>query len=71
MSDSDASANATRRDDMLNVELVIGPGGPRPIRLDVTRARVVDRENGTVEVSLPQDDIEEYHDELRLDGEGQ
>lgn len=62
-------SNENRPDDMLNVELVIGAGGPRPVRLDVTRARVVDREAGTIEISMPQDDIEEFHAELRLEGD--
>lgn len=54
------------RHDMLNVELVLGAGGPRPVRLDVTRARV-DRENGTMEISMSQDEIDEFLAVLRLD----
>lgn len=64
---SEDSTAENRRDDMLNVELILGAGGPRPVRLNVTSARVVDRENGTMEISMSQDDIEEYHAELRLD----
>lgn len=67
MASNDRPEPAIGHDGLLNVELVLGAGEDRPVRLNVTSARVVDREDGTMEISMSQEDMEEYHAELRLD----
>lgn len=67
MSDSVESRDKNQREDMMDVELVLGAGSDYPVRLTVTRARVVDRDDGVLEIGLPDEDMEEYHAELRLD----
>lgn len=54
--------------DLLSVELVLGTDRPDEdqVRLDVASAKVTDREDGRLEISLGDDGVDEYLAELGL-----
>lgn len=63
---SDRDDTERNRTDMLDVGLVIGRSD-HALRLPVSSARVVDRDDGRLEIKLNEDGIDEYRKELQLD----
>jgi len=56
--------------DFLDVKLVLGHGSEMAVDLDVTSAQIVDRQDGKLEISLAEGDMDDYCAELGI-GENQ
>lgn len=56
--------------DLMNVKLVLGHGGEMAVSLDVTSSKIVDPQDGTLEISLTNEAMSDYCLELGIDAGG-
>ena len=65
---TDEEDSSPTKEEMLDVELVLGAGrlNDHQVRLDVSAAKVVNREEGRLEISLADGEMDEYLAELGL-----
>ena len=64
---TDSGQEATDADGIIDCHLVLGADTPHPVWMEVTRAKVVDRDTGQMEIGLTDDGLAEFISELRLD----